>query len=485
MLKDIPLSQRLTMLTQKLTIMFLILLSQTAPALAAANDAATRANNPDEGTETHLSPQELASIAVWAKNSQADLKDLLQSTREQSPGQAKTLLVHGIRDVVLASAPKSTEMLMRFALNRAIKAVETMDQSGHSERPGEADQEVRVLTRSIEFALAYYQNDLAYLNSETSNAGSAQNPSLLPYAKFGGEYAQFLMSVNESLINARAQYSIGMMVLGFLQVDLDRDAKKTEYAGAIEKIERMRKLWPDTPPSLDSDSIRGLKEIHKVYFDVIAALQSQGAIPAAPVQTETPPTPKQDEDSDPSGDWIGIDKSLVIDDAKRVFNVRDKAIFEATIIARANDGTVTLEFNSGDLNGQTGSDWALSDLATRSGCTDNICVGQRAYLVRENNTAEHVTIAGLQTERRFVVKFNDGELRHQFGQNWDKSNLAFGKGCSADLCVNQKMFNPKNNAYCTIVAIQPNGRYVIRLDSGDHKGWIGGGWEKSDLAVLQ
>ena len=419
----------------------------------------------DDGTETHLSSQELASIAVWAKNSEADLKDLLRSTRELSPGQSKAILVHGIRDVVLASAPKSTETLMRFALNRAIKVVDTMDKSGHADRPGESDQEVRVLTRSIEFALMYYQNDLAYINAETSNPRAPQNPSLLPYAKFGGEYAQFLMSVNESLINASAQYNIGMMVLGFLQVDLDRDVKKTEYAGAMVEIERMRALWPDTAPALDSDAIKGLKEIHRVYFEVLSTLQSTGVLQApAPTQPEPVTQPKQNEKSASQGtDYLTAPKA-----GDAVIYTYDNS--PVTVIGIQDTGSYVVRYS----NQKILSGVAREYLATTTGCGTVLCVGQS---VINTYSATPATVAAVHsTGESYVVRTSAGKIM----SGWAYSYLARTSGCFHNFCVGQTVVNTYSNTEVQIAGLQSDEKFVI-----SHDGKLSVGWAENYLVAIK
>jgi hypothetical protein len=73
-----------------------------------------------EGTEIALTGTQLAEISDWAKNSKIDLEELLELTRNLDVQNSKERLKKGIEGVVAVSSPKTTELLMRYALNRAL-----------------------------------------------------------------------------------------------------------------------------------------------------------------------------------------------------------------------------------------------------------------------------------------------------------------------------------------------------------------------------
>jgi hypothetical protein len=230
----------------------------------------------DEGTETSLSASQMDSIRVWAINSKATLTDLLDSIRTMPYRKAKFALISGIQDTVLNSAPKTTELMMRYVLNRGMAVVHSIDhvaettQPGMLDQAGVLDQEIRVLTRSIEFALEFYQDDLKFLNGQV--AGGTDSLISLPFAKFGVECSNFLMGMNDSLINAQAQYQIAMDSIGYLSVDLYRDDSRSVYAPAISKIYKFQKAHPGTP-STSADAIAGMTDIRRVYQEVVNNLK--------------------------------------------------------------------------------------------------------------------------------------------------------------------------------------------------------------------
>ena len=247
----------------------------TGTTLNSVPSVGNRGGNPfDEGTETTLNSQQLGEIQVWAANSKLKLVDLLETIRTMPYGRAKQTLMQGFMDIVPQSAPKTTETLMRFVLNRALMLVGKIDMSADSARPGIVDQEIRILTRSAELAIEYYESDLAYINGQAGKS----NPTALPYKEFGIKYAEFLMQVNESLVNAAAQYNVALTVLGFLQVDLDRDLNRTQYAPEIVRIHSFLAHKPLKMDCNDGRAIQLMREVRQVYIQTLADMGIQSVL---------------------------------------------------------------------------------------------------------------------------------------------------------------------------------------------------------------
>ena len=278
-----------------LRILTIALLTQLALGLTL-KDTRADGNALDDGTETTLSGAQIAELQDWAKNSKADLVQLLEDVKSLGANQSKGQLIRGIRDVVLASAPKSTETLMRYVLNRGLKTVDEIEKDVNVSRAGVVDQENRILIRSTELAIQYYQSDVAYINGRLKGAKSG-SAITLPYAQFGLTYADFLMSINDSLLNVSAQYKIGLFVLGFLENDLNRDQDKTQYAPQITRINKFLKSMPDQPQGTDSETIAAYRLIKGRFLQIKASSPGAGESSSQPAAD---PTPLTSEGSNPS-----------------------------------------------------------------------------------------------------------------------------------------------------------------------------------------
>ncbi len=208
-----------------------------------------------EGTERILTDSQIAEILPWAKNSKTFLTDLLDNTRDLPMSEREEQLLRGIDDVVLASAPRHTETLMRYVLNRGVVVYGVLKNEIDPHSVGAVDVRVRVLSQSIKMALSYYQNDLNLLMKKESFKP-------VSFAAFGITYVQFLFELNKSIFDSSAQYKVARI---FLSWDLYRDLENKKYAGQILKIYQFLKILPVGEGQSDKRSLSLLRQIRKVY----------------------------------------------------------------------------------------------------------------------------------------------------------------------------------------------------------------------------
>lgn len=218
----------------------------------------------EEGTETELPQSSLDAISEWATNSAAQLRDLLDAVKSLSDIDKRQMLVRGIESVVRLSSPKQTELLMRFALNRALRINKEITETSALSEVGAVDMQNVILERSIELALKYYKSDLEYLNGQKTHGESSEIS--LPFVQLAVEYVRLIMELDQSVFGYRAQYNITRMALGFFHVDLHRDKNlRYKFAEAIGKIDRTLKSLPELAPTAPALSIKLRKQMIKTY----------------------------------------------------------------------------------------------------------------------------------------------------------------------------------------------------------------------------
>ena len=253
-------------MTLQIITMIGIFIAQIANAAPVA-----RAADFEEGTETELSVQQLDKIKPWATNSLIQLRDLLDKVNTMTYRDAHETMVDEIKNVVLASAPKKTELLLRFILNRAMKVNDELATDSNTDAPGAVDTEVRILRLSVELAQRYYTSDIAFLDAREKDSAAAT----LPYAAFGLEYANMLMTMDQSMFGARAQYAVARLVLGFLQVDLNRDEHlRFRYAPAIGKIHAFLTKLPERSPDNGAMALKYVRQMRKTYEQALALINA-------------------------------------------------------------------------------------------------------------------------------------------------------------------------------------------------------------------
>jgi hypothetical protein len=206
-----------------------------------------------EGTQRELSAAQIAELLPWAKNSKLFLNDLLESLQGLSSADKLSRMVDGITSVVGESAPKNSELLMRYVLNRGLVVNEILSKQVKEEEVGTIDVKIRVLISSIKLAVKYYDDDV---NTMTKKASA-------PFAKFGVDYNEFLTELNKSIFDASAQYNIQRISLEWLQWDLYRDLNNASYAPQIVKINNSLKVFPANVTS-DRSALSYIKQMKLV-----------------------------------------------------------------------------------------------------------------------------------------------------------------------------------------------------------------------------
>ncbi len=213
----------------------------------------------NEGTQVELSQEQISEMLPWAKNSKIFLEDLLEDVAGLRKAEQLQQLKAVIRDVVLQSAPKKTELLMRYVLNRSMMLVDVISNESVSGDRGIMNNQLRLLKRSVEMALGYYKSDLSYLNGEDDSADRVS------FAVFGLEYSVFLADLGNSILDASAQYKVIRMRLGFLQNSLYRDQNNKVFAPSIISLNNALKANPEEVEASDQNYLERIRQLKRIY----------------------------------------------------------------------------------------------------------------------------------------------------------------------------------------------------------------------------
>ncbi|AUN99021.1 hypothetical protein C0V70_13100 [Bacteriovorax stolpii] len=224
----------------------------------------------EEGTQRELSASQVAELLPWAKDSKIFLSDLLDNVQTLAPSDKVDHLVEGIKSVVGESAPKNSELLMRYALNRGLVINDILIREVEANSVGMVDVQLRVLKASILMAIKYYDQDMEMMSKKAKTS----------FAAFGLDYYDFLSELNKSVFDASAQYSFQRTALEFLQWDLYRDLNNTVYANQIVKINNGLKTFP-TKKLTDSQSIALIRQMKSLAKQ----LKVTKEIPATPAKS--------------------------------------------------------------------------------------------------------------------------------------------------------------------------------------------------------
>lgn len=320
----------------------------------------------EEGTSRKLSDSQVEELLPWAKDSKVYLVELQDSLDNLNVASKNEKLTSGIKTVVSESTPESSELLMRYALNRGLVIYDILNKESNSDAIGVADAKLRILNSTVALAIKYYDVDVDSLSQK----------SKITFADFGKDYYNFLAELNKSIFDASAQYAIQRTALEWLQWDLYRDTNNTKFANRIVKINNALKIFP-AKKLTDSLSIAYLKDMKKLAEDL---------------------------------KFKKTDDSLSL---KNVLPVGDSVIYMKQMnskfarISKINDDedSYAIQYS----NGVEIKNIPLEDLAVTSGCGPKYCVKDKLIIDR----AYEVTVIAIKHDGTYVYRYDDDAIKNR------------------------------------------------------------------------
>jgi hypothetical protein len=320
----------------------------------------------EEGTSRNLSDAQIEELLPWAKDSKVFLVELLDSIDDLNIASKNEKLLAGIKTVVSESAPVSSELLMRYTLNRGLAIYDILNKETNKDAIGVADVKLRVLNSTIAMAIKYYDVDVDSLSQK----------SKITFADFGKDYYNFLAELNKSIFDASAQYAIQRTTLEWLQWDLYRDSNNTKYAARIVKINNALKKFPAQRVS-DLQSIAYLKDMRKLAVELKF---------------------KKNDDS------LSLKTILPIGDSVIYLEHMNNKFARVEKISD-NDDSYTIKYS----NGEELKNVAIEDLAITSGCGPKYCVKDKLIIDR----AFEVTVIAIKHDGTYVYRYDDDAIKHR------------------------------------------------------------------------
>jgi hypothetical protein len=107
-----------------------------------------------------------------------------------------------------------------------------------------------------------------------------------------------------------------------------------------------------------------------------------------------------------------------------------------------------------------------------------IGIGKKVFNTYSNEWAD---ILAIQPDGNYVIKTQNGQV----ASNWSVTYfIQTGCGCTTDhICAGDQFINTYNNLYVTVIGVHPDdGTVVLRFDTGTSKGKVEANWQTSYLA---
>lgn len=449
----------------------------------------------DEGTEVNLGPEQVADIMPWAQNTRALLVKLLATTENLTYTDKLATLVKGIKEGVLSSAPKNTELAMRYVLNRALKVYAIMRKSPQANEGMQIDAQIKLLEDSVKMAIKYYQADFEVLKK--AQQGEVASSITFEFA-LGQE--QFLDRITRFQFNPQVNYQIQRLRMGYFQWDLYRLQTNKEFANAIYETNRILKSYVSTPPSGSQASIHLTKKMTVEFSKLMKQLLKQREKTFELTQKTQKETQEEEKRkaqkmqqaaekkrSDEIDRLLENERQKLV--AKKVcredFCLGDAIysvitndlthmtfIYDGFVKDIADNGFPILTLTSGDRTGKQQKYLALKDIYKASGCFKKICVGDLA-IYTDNPAVLH--ILGISPEGQFIVREHDDWVIHHnryLRSRVSRDTLVSVRknGCINGLCVGDTAYNTyEDNIKIKIEGIAEDGSVITRLLEGKDK----------------
>lgn len=110
-------------------------------------------------------------------------------------------------------------------------------------------------------------------------------------------------------------------------------------------------------------------------------------------------------------------------------------------------------------------DVTYDTLASRRGCINELCVGDRVINTSMSDEIIFNTIHGITHDGRFVVSYDEGRRMNGMSWGWRESALARTEGCRNGWCVGQQAYSPLFRGWVSIIGQQSQG-LVLEIISG-------------------
>src|SRR5690606_32664335 len=163
-----------------------------------------------------------------------------------------------VEKVVLNSGSKRYQTLMRFALNRGLLLVNELEREADSNVQGTIENQLDILTKTINISLKFYESDLDYQKRIEDGKSAVE----IDNARFGYALAKELYAANINIFDASAQYRNLYKTLEMLNWDLTQDRYARNYSEVIWDIYNNLERLSEVPTRDDLQTVENTRKLN-------------------------------------------------------------------------------------------------------------------------------------------------------------------------------------------------------------------------------
>ena len=336
-------------------------------------------------------------------------------------------------------------MFMRFALNRSMLLVQELTKEADMRDNGILENALDIQVKSIRLALSVAESDLSYQRRVAEGNDSVK----LEYAKFGFMFGKTMLQAINSVLDASAQYRLLYKTLEIVNWDLSRDDGSLEYADLIIDTYNSLTTMDENPSQDDLASIYAIRRLN-IHVKELNNL--------APIEANN------------------------IERGSKEFKIGNEVVVlsigspEYATISEIRASTVVVKYK----NSSSFSEVAKTSIAFLSGCEKNICTGDKV-LNKDRDWVDALVVAIAQSGN-FVIQFLTGVNAGRMGEGWSYKDLNRKTGCFENICVGDTVFNLRNQLRAKVVGLSYENKFTLECLKGS---WRIGDWTRNNLTKDQ
>jgi hypothetical protein len=213
-----------------------------------------------EGTNTRLSPEEVAEFLPWAQNAKRQLERAQRHANTLPLRERMREMKTAVESVVGRSGGRQYQMFMRYSLNRGLLMARELERLVDMNSIGAQESVLDIINRSVKVALSFYESDLSF--QERATAGNTA--TTIDHAGYAAAFMREMYPGVVNVLSASAQYRLLYKLIEMVNYDLSQDSHAARYAETIVEAYELTESMSAQPSNDDRTNLRMIRRLNQL-----------------------------------------------------------------------------------------------------------------------------------------------------------------------------------------------------------------------------
>lgn len=239
-----------------------------------------------DGPTSRINQAQLDPIFKTPINPKVALNHLLTKIRNlKDPSEVKQTLFRGLNDIQRDTLSTENNLIFKHSIKAGLELSQlihsqTIAQGKSRTPPGTIRQQIRIMKKSVDLALGYYESDESYVRAlrtgtlaEQEAAKKCRTPDFI---KFGKELTKFIIGMSDGVLNIQAAYGMVRWSIGVFENYMLQDRGAAGYADTIRLLDTTRGN-PEFPDLMQGEKpLNDLQAVDRIMKLKLIAKQAIG-----------------------------------------------------------------------------------------------------------------------------------------------------------------------------------------------------------------